>query len=160
MNFKFQGHEVRIKHSELYGTHDGLAVQIDLTGDVKARLYLTGKLGYDSVLRNLVLTDFGFDVNSEQSLVQAADWFSHDDIIKRVQPYLTLSVGNSIEALPNLIFQGVEKGKLGKKIEIYFSNFDATLHSYLITEKNIQVIIHVTGRADIQLQRNLFVRKK
>jgi hypothetical protein len=50
MNFKFQGHEVRIKHSELYGTHDGLAVRIDLTGDVKARLYLTGKLGYDSVL--------------------------------------------------------------------------------------------------------------
>lgn len=160
MTFNFQGHEVQIKHSELYGTPDGLAVRIDLVGDVKARLYLTGKLGYDSLLRNLVLTDFGFDVNSEQSLVQMADWFSHDEIIHRVQPYLSLSVGSSIEALPSLIFQGVEKGKLGEKIEVYFSNFDATLHSHLITEKNIQVIIHVTGRADIQLQRKLFVQKK
>ena len=160
MTFNFQGHEVRIKDSELYGTLDGLAVRIDLVGDVKARLYLTGKLGYDSLLRNLVLTDFGFDVNSEQSLVHMADWFSHDEIVNRVQPYLSLSVGSSIEALPSLIFQGVEKGKLGEKIEVYFSNFDATLFTYLITHDNIQVIIHVTGRADIQLQRKLFVQKK
>jgi hypothetical protein len=160
MRFRFQGHEVRIKGSEIYGTDSGLAMRLDLAGDIKARLYLTGKLGYDSISRNLVLTNFGFDVNSEESLVNAADWFSHDDIIKRVQPHLSLSLGKSIEALPSLIFQGVEKGKIGKKIEIYFSNFDAVLHKHLISRNAIQVIIFATGRADVQLQKDLFAKKK
>jgi hypothetical protein len=159
MRFRFQGNEVRIKESEVYGMNDGLAIRIDLAGDVKARLYLTGKLGYDSASRSLVLTNFGFDVNSEQSLINVADWFSHDEIINRVRPHLTLSVGKSIEALPSLIFQGVEKGKLGEKIELYFSNFDAVLHKHLITHNNIQVIIHATGRADVQLQKGLFAKK-
>lgn len=160
MRFEFEGHHVRIRDSQVYGTEDGLAVRLDFVGDVKARLYLTGEIGYDTATRNLVLNNFGFDVNSEESLINAADWFSHDEIINRVQPHLAVSVGQSIEALPSLIFQGVEKGKLGEKIEIYFSHFDASLDQHLITKDNIQVIIRATGRADIQLQKGLFARKK
>jgi hypothetical protein len=160
IRFKFEGHQVHIKNGEIYGTNDGLAMRIDLAGDVKARLYLAGKLGYDTASRSLVLTNFGFDVNSEQSLVNAADWFSHEEIISRVQPLLTLSVGKSIEALPSLIFRGVEKGKLGEKIDVNFTSFNAGLYHHLITKDNIQVIIHATGQADVQLQKGLFTRKR
>jgi hypothetical protein len=160
MRFKFEGHQVRIKNSEMYGTNDGIAIRLDLAGDVKARLYLRGKPAYDTTNKSLSLTDFGFDVNSEESLVNAADWFAHDDLISRIQPHLSLSVGKSIEALPSLIFKGIEKGKLGEKIDLNFSKFDAGLYQYLITKDNIQVIIHVTGQANLQLQKGLFVKKK
>ncbi len=159
MHFNFQGNKVRIKSTEIYGTDNGLAMRLNLAGDIKARLYLTGILAYNPAAQSLVIDDFKFDVNSEQSLVQAADWFSHDDIINRVRPHLSVRLEKVITALPSLILQGIEKGKLGSKMDVSLSRFDASLHQYIITRDNIQVVIHATGDADIKLQKEIFARR-
>lgn len=160
MEFAFSGHTVRIQSSEIYGTPEGLAIRIALRGDIKADVYLRGTLGFDSVGKQLVINNFGFDVNSEQSLLSAADWFAHDEIIERLRPYLTLPLDKFFDALPALINKGIEKGKLGRKIDVSFSTFDLSIQQHLITTKDIQLIVQVKGRADVELQRGLFDKKK
>ncbi|HEX6891076.1 MAG TPA: DUF4403 family protein, partial [Chryseolinea sp.] len=78
MKFKFKGHSVHIQSSEIYGTKEGLAIRISLRGDVKADVFLKGTIGFDSLEKKVVIENFGFDLNSEQSLLSAADWFAHD----------------------------------------------------------------------------------
>lgn len=160
MKLNYGNHQVRIKSSEVYGTAEGIAIKVSIAGDIKADLFLRGTIGFDSVERKLMIDNFGYDVNTESSLVSAADWFAHDELIDRLKPYLALSMENTFTVIPELITKGVEKGKLGKKIDIHFNEFDVNIYQHLITRDNIQVILVARGRADVELQKGLFNKKK
>ena len=160
MKFDYGDHEVSIKSAEIYGTPQGIAVRVSVKGDLKADLYLRGTVGFDSLQKQVVIENFAFDVNTEHSLVNAADWFVHDRILERIRPYLTLPVNKTFDAIPELIIKGIEKGKLGKKIDLRFSELDVNIYQYIITTDNIQLIVSAKGNADITLQKGLFNKKK
>lgn len=161
MKFVAGGHVVRVKSAEVYGTADnGIAIRLSLQGDVKADVYLRGTVGFDSLEKKLIIDNFGFDLASEQSLLNAANWLAHDVIIDRLKPYLSVSIAEILEIIPTLINRGVEKGKLGRKINIHFTAFDMNIYQHLVTRDNIQIIVKVNGRADVELQKGLFDKKK
>lgn len=160
MHFTFQNHSVKIKSTEMYGVQDGIALRVSLQGDVKADVFLKGTLGFDSAGRKLVIENFGFDVDSEQTLISAANWLVHDEIIERIKPYLSISLENVFDILPALINKGIEKGKIGSKIDIHFTEWDLSIYQHLITKDNIQIIASIKGRADVELQKGLFNKKK
>ncbi len=160
MRFNFQNHSVKIHSTEMYGVKDGIALRVSLQGDVKADVFLKGALGFDSAGQKLVIENFGFDINSEQTLVSAASWLVHDEIIERIQPYLSISLENAFDILPALINKGIEKGKIGSKINIHFSEWDLAIHQHLITTGNIQIIAAIKGKANVELQKGLFNKKK
>lgn len=155
MKFQYGSHLVRIKSSEVYGTAGGIAIGLSLTADVHAEVYLRGDIGFDSTTNQLRITNFVFDVNSEQSLIKAADWFAHGTIIDRLQPYLTLPMNPAFGAVPRLMSHGIEKGKLGSKIDVTWSRFDVRIYNHLVTRKDIQVILEVNGRASVRLEKGL-----
>jgi hypothetical protein len=160
MKFDYGNHKVEIESAEMYGTPQGIAIRVSVKGDLKADLYLRGTIGFDSLQKKVVIENFAFDVNTEHSLVSAADWFAHDQILERIRPYLTLPVNKTFDAIPQLIIKGIEKGKLGKKIDLRFSELDVNIHQYIITTDNIQLIVSAKGYADITLQKGLFNKKK
>ena len=55
MKFRFQGHEVTIHSSEVFGTAHGLAIKLHLRGDVRAAVFLNGTVGFDTVKQNWLL---------------------------------------------------------------------------------------------------------
>jgi hypothetical protein len=77
-----------------------------------------------------------------------------------LKPYLTLSIEGIFDIIPTLNNRGVEKGKLGTKINIHFSEFEINIYQYRVTRDNIQIIVKVDGRADVELQKGLFDKKK
>ena len=62
--------------------------------------------------------------------------------------------------MPTLITKGIEKGKIGRKIEVHFSGLDVDIKEYLVTRDNLQIILSAQGGADVQLQKGLFEKKK
>ncbi len=160
MKLEFGGHSVRIKSSEVYGTQEGIAIRISLAGDLNADLYLRGTIAFDTVEQKLIIDNFGYDVNTESSLLNAANWFAHDQLVEKLKPYLSIPMESTFSVIPELITKGIEKGKLGKKIDIHFEEFDVNIHQYLITTDNIQIILSAKGKADVELQKGLFNKKK
>lgn len=160
MTIRYGSHNVRIRSSEVYGTPHGIAVGLSLAGDVRADVYLTGDVGFDSVTNQLRVTNFVFDINSEQSLVKAADWLTHGTLIDRIQPYLTLPMDNTFRVVPTLMTKGIEKGKLGRKIDVNWSRFQVRIYRHLVTQKDIQVILEVNGKAEVKLEKGLLDKKK
>lgn len=160
MKIAYKGNVARIRSSEIYGTDDGVAIGLSLAGDVQADIYLRGDIGFDSLQNQLVITNFVFDVNSEQTLIQAADWLTHGEIIERIQPYLTLPMDNTFRVVPSLITKGIEKGKLGRKIDVTWSKFQVRIFQHLVTRSNIQVILQVDGKAEVKLEKGLLDKKK
>jgi hypothetical protein len=160
MKFDFGSRSVKVKEATMFGTDKGIAIKIGLQGDLTADLFVMGSIEYDSATQTIALKDFVFDLNSENSLVGAADWLAHDVIIERIQPYLSLLVGNIFSMMPTLITKGIEKGKIGSKIEVRFSDLDVDIKEYLVTRDNLQIILFAQGGADVQLQKGLFEKKK
>lgn len=160
MKINYGEHSVRIKSCEIYGTPEGIAIKVSVGGDLKADLYMRGTIGFDSLERKVIIDNFGFDINTEHSLVNAADWFAHERILERIRPYLSLPLDKTFDAIPQLIVKGIEKGKLGKKIDLHFSRLDINIYQHLITTDNIQLIVSAKGVADITLQKGLFNKKK
>lgn len=160
MKFQFGSHQVRVKEAQMYGTDNGIAIKIGLRGDVNADVFLRGGIGYDSVNQTVNIQDFAFDINSEHSLLGAADWLAHDVIIDRIRPYLSIPVGKIFSMMPALITKGIEKGKLGEKIEVRFDQLDVEIDQSIVTAKDLQIILSARGAADVQLQKGLFNKKK
>lgn len=160
MKFKYGSRSVSIKSSEVYGTEQGIAIGLSLAGDLKADIYLRGDIGFDSVGKQLRITNFIFDINSEQSLINTADWFTHETLLERIKPYLTLPMNNTFRVVPTLMTNGIEKGKLGRKIDLTWSDFNVRIHRHLVTVRDIQVILQVDGRAEVKLEKGLLDKKK
>lgn len=160
MKFEFSGHKVNIHETEMYGTSEGVAIRIGLRGDLRANVFLKGSIGFDTVSQRLAIENFAFDIDSENSLLSAADWLAHDVIIGRLKPYLSIPMANIFQMIPSLITKGIEKGKLGSKIDVHFNEFKVNIEQNLVTRDNIQIILLATGQADVQLQKGLFNKKK
>ncbi|MFN5169877.1 MAG: DUF4403 family protein [Cyclobacteriaceae bacterium] len=160
MRIAFQGREIRIKEAEVYGTDTGVAVRLALRGDLRAEVYLRGTVGFDSVENRVTIQNFAFDVNSDQALLSAANWLAHDVIIDKLQPYLSLPMKHTFDALPDLITKGIEKGKLGSKINVYIPNWEVAVDQTLITRNDIQLILQARGLIAVGLEEGLFEKKK
>lgn len=161
MKFTYGSHQVKVESGEIYGTNDnGIAIRLSLRGDLRADVFLRGTIGFDSLEKKVIIENFAFDLASEQSLLNAADWFAHDVIINRLKPYLSIPLEGTFDILPVLINRGVEKGKLGKKIDIHFAEFDMNIYQHLVTRDNIQIIVKVDGKAGVELQKGLFDKKQ
>jgi hypothetical protein len=160
MKFEFGSRKVTVKEAQMFGTDNGVAIKIGLRGDVHADVFLRGSIGYDSATQTVNIKDFGFDLNSEHNLLGAADWLAHDVIIDRIRPYLSIPVGNIFSMMPALITKGIEKGKLGEKIEVRFDHLDVEIEDHVVTRNNLQLVLSARGGADVQLQKGLFDKKK
>lgn len=154
-----QGYSARIKNLQVYGTARGLALQVEVQGDASGTLYAYGTPEYDSATSTLKIKHIDFDVASEDVLVKSADWLLHEDALSLLEEKLSLELAPLIEKLPQTITEALERGKTGKKMELFISSLDVTLYSLLITQADIQFILQAKGKAVIGLQKDLFAKK-
>lgn len=158
---RYEGYAAKIKAAEVYGSVDNrLAIGVDIRGDVKGTVYLTGGIGYDTARQQLRVTDFGFDVHSEEMLVQSADWLLHDYAINLFADKLQLDLKPLWSQLPTLISNGIEKGRSGEKINLLIDSLHVEPREFLINQTEVQVLFEATGVARLQLEDAIFASKK
>ena len=155
-----EGYSATVKDISAYGTDEGLALKIQVKGDVVGNIYLRGTPYYDTTKAVFSVKDFRFDVDSENALITTADWMLHDNALGFVQEKLTIDVQPLIDQVPDLIENGIERGKSGEKINVFVDRLDLIPQQLVITRKNIQVILKGTGKASIGLERKVFAGKK
>lgn len=155
-----QGFSTTIIKVRTYGTPTGLAVQVDVKGDVDGKVYLSGAPQFDTLTYILGVKDFNFSVDSENTLVNTASWLLSTTIVDMIKDKLQVDVRPFAMQLPELIMQGVEKGKTGEKIDINIDTLVITPQTILTTRDNMQLIVRANGRASVGLEKKVFEKKK
>jgi hypothetical protein len=157
---RYEGYEAIIKKAEVYATQNNrLAVAVDVRGDVHGSVYLTGNVAYDTAREQIRVTDFGFDVHSEEMLVQSANWLLHDYVIDMFKDKLQVDVGPVWRQLPALISAGIEKGKSGQKINLLIDSLAVRPGQFLVNQDEIQMVFEATGKARLELEDRIFAKK-
>lgn len=155
-----EGYATTIRNVEVYGTPGGLALKLNVRGDVNGRVYATAIPGYDSAQSRLYAENFSFDLDTESALLNSADWLLHEHALDFISNQLTLDAQPLIDLLPDLIMQAIEKGKVGDKIDLGMSSLSIWPATILVTKKELQILFQVEGKADIGLKRKVFAGKK
>jgi hypothetical protein len=159
-SLKAEGYSTTIRDIDVYGSDRGLAVKVKVKGDVDGIVYFTATPGYDTANATLFAREFGFDIDTENALVTSANWLMHDDVIKNIKEKLKIDVTPYIDTLPHLIIDGIERGRIGEKIELEISSFDVKPVQSLITADGFQLVFYAAGNARISLEQKVFARRK
>jgi len=154
-----EGYATTIKDLDLYGTPDALALRIKLRGDVDGQVYVTAAPAYDTGRAVLSVQKFAYDIDTENALVSSANWLLHDHVLDLVQDQLSLEVQPYFDSLPQLITRGIERGKVGEKIDVTIASLKVKPICYLITKNDLQIVFQATGHASIELEQKVFAGK-
>ncbi len=151
-----KGFSTTIKKVRVYGTPTGIAVELKVKGDVDGTLYVKGTPAFDSITNKFSLQGFDFDISSESSLLNSADWMLHSKVLDLVAEKLSLDVTPLVAQLPKIIFQAIEKGKTGQKIDLNIDTLTLSPQVIITTKNNMQLLVLAKGRATVVLNEKLF----
>lgn len=156
---KKEGYGVTIKHVQLYGSPGGLVVALKVKGDIDGTLYLTGKPYFDPKKQSLGVSDFHFDVQTENALVKTSTDLLQEYLLHYMQQYLELNLSDQIDQLPSRIVQAIEKGKSGDALQLHFTHLSIANWTPLVTREGLQFVLYAHGKAHLELQ-HLKAKKK
>jgi hypothetical protein len=153
-SFDVQGNSIKIKNVRISGNGGNeLVIRLDIGGAVAGRVFLKGQPHYDSLTQTLSIRDFDFDVNSEETLLTTADWLLHDSFREKVQAALHLPLADKIQQIPQLIHAGLEKGKLGEKIDLQLTQWQMGVEKISVRPNALLLLIGAKANAAITLEK-------
>ncbi|GAB4470018.1 MAG: hypothetical protein OHK0057_12380 [Thermoflexibacter sp.] len=149
--FNIEGHILKIKNIRIFGNGSFIILRVDVKGDANGTVFLKGKPSYiDDEEQTIHIQDFDFDVHTEEALLKTADWLLHDTFKSLVQEKLHFPLKKQVEKIPSLIYEGIAKGKVGKKIELQLENMQLKPKQIAIHEDGIAIMINM--KTDLQLK--------
>lgn len=148
-----EGYKLKIKKAEVYGNGSNIVFKADVGGDVKGTLYFKGRPEYDSASQSLHIRDFGYDVHTEELLLQTADWLLKDVVLEEIQNRLNFPLGDKLNSLPQLIEKGIGNSKAGKKVDLSIDSLKVSGKDIQVYEKGIRINVRGEGQARLHLKR-------
>jgi hypothetical protein len=147
------GHKIKVKNAHMKGNGKNLILKLDVGGDTKGTLYFTGKPVFDPEKQALTITDFNFDVNTEEIIVKVADWLYHDEFRDKIQKVLYLPLGDKLRQIPLLIENAVAKGKMGQKIDLSIYRMIVVPEDIVIRPEGIHITLNAKGKVGLFLEK-------
>jgi hypothetical protein len=95
-SFSSGKYEAIINDVNIYGMDGYAVVSVDLSGYYKGKIYVIGKVIYDSLNQSISIQDLEFDLNTKNRLVKTANALFHSTILSKLQPYLTYPLKQTV----------------------------------------------------------------
>jgi hypothetical protein len=159
LQLSFRNYKVKIKKLEVYGTDSALAFKIKLVGDVKGDIYLKANVFFDPLTNYIGVNDVNYDVSTENALLQTADWIFHDSLPAIIERKLRIPLDSLTNKIPLVLGSGIEKSKVGQKLDANILINEISLYDMVITRSDIQLIARARAKATIQIDKAAFTGK-
>jgi len=116
--FKEGRKSITVKDISMYSSEGKAVMAMDVTGSVKGRIFLTGKMVYDKDSLTLSVAEPEFDIKTRNVLVKSANWLLHGMILKKITPYLTYNVAKDLEGFRSDIDAMLKKYSLYEGVSL------------------------------------------
>jgi hypothetical protein len=131
-----------------------LLISASISGDITADIEVLGRPYFNPQTRELSVDGFDFVVNNtSESLIEAGDYFFHDEIIEEVLTKLNIPVGSFIDSIPDLIYSGVERGKSGENIDLNAELDSISFDQFKVRYEDMRMVLYATGKMGVQVEK-------
>ncbi len=115
-------------------------------------LLLIGRPVYDQASGRVSVEDFDFELQTNDSLHQAADWLLHDHFVQRVQERLVFDVGSRLASFQDQLKNQMANVPIGRRMTISLGALEFVPSAELVVhDTDLFLMLGVTGVAKIQL---------
>ncbi len=160
ISYTYESYTIGIRDAEFYGSAQELALMMRVKGALKGKVYLMAQPYFYTVNQIVGLRNLRYDLNTEEALLNTADWMLHDQLISIIADTVKRDISEELNELPKLIEQGIAKGKTGEKLILTVDSLAVTSYASLITGKDIQWIFRARGTAGIALDKKILEGKR
>jgi Domain of unknown function (DUF4403) len=160
ISYTYESYTIGIRDAEFYGSGQELALMMRVKGALRGKVYLRALPYFDTLKQVVGLRNLRYDLHTEEALLNTADWMLHDKLIYMLADTVKKDISEELSRLPQLIEQGVAKGKTGEKMALTVDSLAVTSHASLITRHDVQWIFRARGKAGIALDKKILERKK
>ncbi len=93
------GKTITITDLSIFGSGGKAVFVADVVGSFKGRIYFTGNMVYDPEKIAVSITNPEFSVKTSNALVKSASWLLHGMILKKITPFLTYPISDTLEKM-------------------------------------------------------------
>ena len=143
---------------ELYGRDDVIVAKVDFrasltetTVETEGTVYFTGRPAYDSLLQEIRVEDFDFDVESRNALAAAAEWILKGAFREKLQDRLRIPIGDQIEIGRSALEDALRVRPIGKHIIVSGTVDQLEPGSIFLIKDGIEVELFASGRLEARV---------
>jgi hypothetical protein len=151
-SFSSGRHEVVILDVNVYGIDGYAVVALDLTGSYVGKVYVIGKVVFDSDKSVISIEDLEFDIKTKNALHNSAQWLFHDIILSKVKPFLKFPMRESLLESQLMIQKMLCNHHLSSNVVLSGTIDSLAVGGVRFTEDAIQAVILSRGSLTLRVQ--------
>ncbi|HNP21112.1 MAG TPA: DUF4403 family protein [Panacibacter sp.] len=148
-----RGYTIVIDSMRAYASAAGISVKITTSKDVEGTVVASGKLEFDTKTQQIALRNFDYALNSNSTIINAADQFLHSVVKDSIGPKLVLGLDTLIQRVPDLVENAIAKGKTGNAIDLTLDNLVINDCKISMGAERVHFRIHAGAQAGIALKK-------
>jgi hypothetical protein len=152
-NLNLAGGLLKINKATVYGGQRALIIRTDVGGRVNGTLFFRGQPSYDSTTHILHVRNIDFDVETEQTLLNTADWLLHDRLRDTLVRVLNFPLKEQVTKIPGLIDQAFEHSRTGRKNDLDILTFRFIPQRIAIRPDGIQTQLKVETNVRLDVKK-------
>jgi len=150
--FTSDGRTIVIKSLDLYGNGEKFVVKVETKGALDGVIYLTGRPRFDLKTNLFTVEDVDFDLQSQDLLVQSADWLLHGTIKSMIQEKLTVDLTQRVEQTREMARKAIAQVQLADHVLLKGSIKTLNFSDLLVKKESISIQVYTEGESAILFQ--------
>ena len=147
-----QGYSIAIKQLKVYGSTNGLSVQVITDKDVEGDLVASGQLVFDVPNQTLKVQNFDFAMNTNSHILNSGDVLLHEILRDTIASKLAVGLDTLIDKVPTIVSSAIAKGNAGKVIDMNLENLEIKACDILMGKERIHFKVHVGVDAKLTIK--------
>lgn len=122
-----------------------------MSGSYKGKVYVVGRVVYDSVSQTVAIEDLEFDLATQNKLHKTADWLFHGIIISKIKPFLKFSMKDLLLESQTLAQNMLSNKEIAKNVFINGKLESLSIGGITCTDHGILATILAKGVLTLQV---------
>ncbi|MFK7953568.1 MAG: DUF4403 family protein, partial [Ekhidna sp.] len=150
----YEGASISLTNFETNTAHHKLHLKFDIEGYLEASIdaYAYPTLSTD---KRLVIDSIEYDITSESSLVNFAEWAARDQLTEFLKSNASIPLAHILDSLDSKIVGALNKSKVGGKVGLEIEFTELSSDTLIFADEGLQWFFDVKGNAHTYLTEQL-----
>jgi len=150
--FDSDGKSIVIKEFDLYGNGDKLVIKLQTQGSLDGVFYLTARPVFNLQTNILSVEDVDFDMQTQDLLLQSADWFLHGSIRGKIQEQLNMNLTRQIDQSRQMAGKALARMQLMEHVFLKCDIKDLKFNDVIVQRDKISIQVYTEGESALIVQ--------
>lgn len=154
LNKKFvsDGRSIVITDLDLYGNGDKIVIKLKTTGGLDGVFYLTAKPVFNVHTNVFSVEDVDFDIQTQDLLLQSADWFLHGSIRGVIQEKLNMNLTKQLEQSRQMAAKALSRVQLAEHVMLRGEIKILKFSDVIVQKDKISIQVYTEGEVGVIFQ--------